>query len=717
MHRVAKLGKGCCSNSNTPLGIVNKNMNGSISTLNNPCEYCWLRAPATTTGAFKIDMSDNTNTEFSKDNNQKSGGKLPVFLRLKPKSVKATAADRVLKIDLPESSRVVMGNKEYNFDQIFDEDVTQIDLYKKALFHQIENVLEGHDSLFFTMGASGSGKSYTTLGTKTTPGMVHLAVNTLFRSLQEHLGDYEDIERASESTNPDKTSTTIEASLFLDWTKDNLQKPAFADESLCDEKVKIDKAGAYGVYISMAEIYNDKVFDLFEETSPNKKRTALNVNTDPYTRKTFLAGITKIFAANEQEAYRVLERGQKLRTSHSTGSNDTSSRSHAFTCFELKHKDTHNVVNTSLLTIADLAGTERNKLAKTAGNRFQESCAINQSLMLLGQCLELQRTDEKRKGALMMNEFRSCKLTHVLLSNAFLPASTQKSMLMVTVDPFGDANSIAQIFRYATAAQDIPEPPPTPSRSRSQLGSPVPRPLSRAGSQSPTKGHRGGNDVFTRLMSETPRPRLQHGGASHPHTATSPSHTSTLAESKAIAELSSTDNEDDHPSVEVCLERIAELEAKLEKSEQRCIEIEDEVRLEMAEEMETRLDELKESYLDDRDSGAQIEQEHIDKKIRIAVDSIREVGRVETRRRVAHLEDTIESLVRENMALKAKNDQFQALILAQAGSSSSTGGEEDEGDASTTSGSGNAAIKSKKKKRLRGNANQPIVYPGPDLSD
>ena len=167
----------------------------------------------------------------------------------------------------------------------------------------------------------------------------------------------------------------------------------------------------------------------------------------------------------------------------------------------------------------------------------------------------------------------------------------------------------------------------------------------------------------------------------------------------------------------MCLERIAELEAKLEKSEQRCIEIEDEVRLEMAEEMETRLDELKESYLDDRDSGAQIEQEHIDKKIRIAVDSIREVGRVETRRRVAHLEDTIESLVRENMALKAKNDQFQALILAQAGSSSSTGGEEDEGDASTTSGSGNAAIKSKKKKRLRGNANQPIVYPEPDLSD
>jgi hypothetical protein len=664
-------------------------------------------------------MSD-THTDSSKDNIQKPGGKLPVFLRLKPKSLKATTADRVLKIDPPESSRVVMGNKEYSFDQIFDENVTQIELYKRALFPQVENVLEGHDSLLFTMGASGSGKSYTTLGTKTIPGMVHLAVNTLFRSLEERIGDYEEIERASESTNPDKTSTTIEASLFLDWTKDNLQKPAFPEESLCHEKVKIDKAGTYGVYISMAEIYNDKVFDLFEETSPNKKRTALNVNTDPYTRKTFLAGITKIFAANEQEAYRVLERGQKLRTSHSTGSNDTSSRSHAFTCFELKHKDSHNVVNTSLLTIADLAGTERNKLAKTAGNRFQESCAINQSLMLLGQCLELQRTDEKRKGALMMNEFRSCKLTHVLLSNAFLPASTQKSILMVTVDPFGDANSIAQIFRYATAAQDIPEPPPTPSRSRSQLGSPVPQPLSRAGSQSPTKGHRGGNDVFTRLMSETPRPRLQHAGPNHSHAGTTAPHALTLAETKAIAEHSSTDNEDDHPSIDACLERIAELEAKLEKSEQRCIEIEDEVRLEMAEEMEARLDELKESYLDDRDSGAQIEQEHIDKKIRIAVDSIREVGRVETRRRVAHLEDTIESLVRENLALKAKNDQFQALLLAQSGTSSSsnTGGEEDEADAATaTSGSGNVTKKSKKKKRLRGNANQPIVYPGSDLSD
>lgn len=650
-------------------------------------------------------MSD-TNTNAPKDTS-KPVGKLPVFLRLKPKSLKATPADKVLKVDPPGSSRVVMGNKEYTFDEIFDEKVTQMELYKKAVFPQVKNVLEGHDSLLFTMGASGSGKSYTTLGAKATPGMVHMAVNTLFKSLDGRLASHEHIERASESTNPDKTSITTEASLFLDWTKDNLHKPVFAEESLCQETVDIEKTGVYGVYIFMAEIYNDKVFDLFEESSPNKKRTALNVNTDPYTRKTFLAGITKIFVTNEQEAYRVLERGQKLRTSHSTGSNDTSSRSHAFTCFELIRKDNHDIVTNSLLTIADLAGTERNKLAKTAGNRFQESCAINQSLMLLGQCLELQRTDEKRKGALMMNEFRSCKLTHVLLSNAFLPGSTQKSMLMVTVDPYGDANSIAQIFRYATAAQDIPEPPPTPSRTMSRLGSPVPRPLSRAGSQSPTKGHRGGNDVFTRLMSETPKPRLQLAGPNSSQTSRL-SNASILTDKKDNDENSATDNEDDQPSVETCLARIAELEEKLEKAKQRCIEIEDEVRLEMADEMELRFDEFKENYLDDRDSEAQIDQDHVDKKIRIAVDSIREVGRVETRRRVAHLEDTIESLVRENLALKSKNDQFQTMLLAQVEESTkhNTESKENKDPSITTTNSGlDDSIKNSKMKRLRDNAN------------
>lgn len=388
------------------------------------------------------------------------------------------------------------------------------------------------------------------------------------------------------------------------------------------EEIEVSNDYTYGIYISMAEIYNDKVFDLFEEVGVGKRRTPLAVNTDPLTRKTYLGGITKIFVSSAQEAYRLLEKGQKLRSCHSTGSNSTSSRSHAFTSFELKRKKDENSLASAQITIVDLAGSERNKLAKTAGNRLQESCAINQSLMLLGQCLQMQKGEDKKQhtryskdGA---NEFRSCKLTHVLLSNAFLPNSTQKSIMLVAVDPFGDSSSITQIFRYSAAAQDIPEPPPTPSRAI------VPKLLSPSRAAVPSIRKTSDNVAVQRShLLVLAKDRV----SSTSSTSTHSSFTLADTDRRLSEEQSGTDVEDEKydfsSSKEVLLRRIHVLEGLLENSETRCLEIEDEVRMEMADEMDQQMDQLKEQFLDDRDSQAERGQDHVDRKIQIAVDSAR----------------------------------------------------------------------------------------------
>lgn len=448
---------------------------------------------------------------------------------------------------------------------------------------------------------------------------MHLTVNTFFKSLKENLAEYEEVEDIMDRK-PDRQSSAIEASLYLDWAKDNLMKPAFHPSSMHQDKIEVPGDSRFGLYISMAEIYNDKVFDLFEEVGPGKRRTALTVSTDPMTRKTFLAGITKIFVSDSQEAYRLLEKGQKLRSCHSTGSNSTSSRSHAFTFFELKRKNGSDILSSSQMTIVDLAGTERNKLAKTAGSRFQESCAINQSLMLLGQCLQMQKEEKKhntRHSKDGTNEFRSCKLTHVLLSNAFLANSTQKSAMLVTVDPFGDANSIAQIFRYSAAAQDIPEPPPTPTRALpSRQTTPSRTTTTTLKTTEIMAAHRQNLAALTKARVSS--------------TSSNSTYSSfTLADNdrRLSEEHSATDVEDEklneNSSTEKLLQRIAYLEGLLEDSEQRCLEIEDEVRLEMADEMDQQMDRLKEQFLDDRDSELQRGQEHVDRKIKIAVDSAR----------------------------------------------------------------------------------------------
>ena len=86
----------------------------------------------------------------------------------------------------------------------------------------------------------------------------------------------------------------------------------------------------------------------------------------------------------------------------------------------------------SRLTLVDLAGSERNKQAQTTGDRLKEAGNINKSLMVLGQCLEALRANQRRilanaivevgkadtrelKKALAVVPFRHSKLTEVLM--------------------------------------------------------------------------------------------------------------------------------------------------------------------------------------------------------------------------------------------------------------------------------------------------------------
>ena len=105
----------------------------------------------------------------------------------------------------------------------------------------------------------------------------------------------------------------------------------------------------------------------------------------------------------------VLETGLMERRVAGTGSNSVSSRSHGFFCMEVKKRPQNGISSAwtgSQLTIVDLAGelsyltwmsllnssigSERARNAKTAGATLAEAGKINESLMYLGQCLQLQ---------------------------------------------------------------------------------------------------------------------------------------------------------------------------------------------------------------------------------------------------------------------------------------------------------------------------------------
>ena len=91
----------------------------------------------------------------------------------------------------------------------------------------------------------------------------------------------------------------------------------------------------------------------------------------------------------------VLEAGLHERRVAGTGSNSVSSRSHGFFCVEVKKRargarGEAQQWRGSALTIVDLAGSERARDARTQGATLAEAGKINESLMYLGQCLQMQ---------------------------------------------------------------------------------------------------------------------------------------------------------------------------------------------------------------------------------------------------------------------------------------------------------------------------------------
>lgn len=166
--------------------------------------------------------------------------------------------------------------------------------------------------------------------------------------------------------------------------------------------VSCDPAAEYVVLISMYEVYNDRIFDLLTppvksaSTKEFRRRPLLFKPTELSPDRKIVAGLRKIICSNLTQALMVLEAGLHERRVAGTVSNSVSSRSHGFFNIEVnKRKKSSSKRHQypwggSALTIVDLAGSERAREAKTAGTTLAEAGKINESLMYLGQCLQMQ---------------------------------------------------------------------------------------------------------------------------------------------------------------------------------------------------------------------------------------------------------------------------------------------------------------------------------------
>jgi Kinesin motor domain len=247
---------------------------------------------------------------------------------------------------------------------------------------------------------------------------------------------------------------------------------------------EVDQSTDYVVLVSMYEVYNDRIFDLLSSPmQPNagpmttrqgaalqkdlRRRPLLFKSTEMSPDRKVVAGLRKIVCGTYEEAMMILETGLAERRVAGTGSNTASSRSHGFFCIEVKRNNRFRQLGDDtwtggVLSIVDLAGSERARNAKTTGSTLAEAGKINESLMYLGQCLQVQ--SEQHDGSKPIVPFRQCKLTELLFSNSYSAGSShasrapQKAIMIVTADPQGDFNATSQILRYSALAREVTVP-------------------------------------------------------------------------------------------------------------------------------------------------------------------------------------------------------------------------------------------------------------------
>lgn len=205
-----------------------------------------------------------------------------------------------------------------------------------------------------------------------------------------------------QQSNSQKDGTSF---LSMGFSKKNVPRPSALPQfpSVDGSTIETDPNAEYAVVVSMYEVYNDRIFDLLSGSATSsklgaqqKRRALLFKSTEQSPDRKVVAGLRKVMCSNLDEALMVLETGLLERKVAGTGSNAVSSRSHGFFCVEVKKRRRvcGGVWSTSNLTIVDLAGSERARNAKTAGATLAEAGKINESLMYLGQCMQMQSDNQ-----------------------------------------------------------------------------------------------------------------------------------------------------------------------------------------------------------------------------------------------------------------------------------------------------------------------------------
>lgn len=184
-----------------------------------------------------------------------------------------------------DSDTAKYGSLNYNFDRVFGQHSTQLQVFDEIGKPLVYSVLEGFNSTLFVYGQTSSGKTHTMQGPdindEEMKGVIPRVVHQLYSNIENSLVTFE-------------------------WL----------------------------VKVSIFEIYLEKLRDLLD---PEKKD--LKIRED-IAKGVYVQGISEYFVSSVDEVFSLLNVANKNRIVASTKMNESSSRSHLLFQIDVYQKDT-----------------------------------------------------------------------------------------------------------------------------------------------------------------------------------------------------------------------------------------------------------------------------------------------------------------------------------------------------------------------------------------
>lgn len=254
------------------------------------------------------------------------------------------------EVTVLDRNSLVSNTKTFTFDRVFGSSSKQADVYNQVVRPVVMEVIEGYNCTIFAYGQTGTGKTFTMEGERSS-------------NLNE--------ETAWEDDPMVGIIPRSVAHLFS----------ALNSIANCE----------YSVKVSYIELYNEELSDLLSEQSVDGNEK-LRIFDDPARKGSVLIpNLEESIVRSKSEVYRLLVKGADRRQKAATLMNSQSSRSHTIFTMTLfikeKSIEGEETIKVGKLNLVDLAGSENIERSGATGRRAAEAGKINKSLTTLGRVI------------------------------------------------------------------------------------------------------------------------------------------------------------------------------------------------------------------------------------------------------------------------------------------------------------------------------------------